>query len=126
MSWRNKERCIILHFAGTVVTTVGADFNQGWANVLFKRTFCSHVLFRSFQKNVSFSVFISILCKRTFCSLRSFPFFAKECFVLTFFFFLFKRTFRALHSFPYFAKEHFVLCVLFFSLKRMLHFFGLG
>jgi len=59
---------------------------QGWASVLFKRTFrslCSfpffakerfvlYVHFRSLQKNVTFSTFISVLCKRTFHSLRSF------------------------------------------------------
>ena len=35
---------------------------QGWAFVLFKRTFRSHVHLRSFQKNVSFSAFMSVLC----------------------------------------------------------------
>ena len=65
---------------------------QGWANVHFKRTFRSDVLFRLFQKNVSisrsfqknvlFSAFISVFCKRTFRSLRFFLFFAKECFIL--------------------------------------------
>ena len=45
---------------------------QGWASVLFKRTF------RSFIKNVPFFPFFSVLYKRTFRSFRSFPFFIKE------------------------------------------------
>ena len=66
--------------------------HQGWASVLFKRTFQSLrsfpffmkerndlcVLFRSLQKNGTIFAFFSVLYKRTEQSLRSFPFFIKE------------------------------------------------
>ena len=71
------------------------SFLQGWASVLFKRTFRSRIHFRSVQrnilfstyisdlfvlyvhfgsvqKNVLFSTFISVQWKWMFCSLRSF------------------------------------------------------
>ena len=95
------------------------QYYQGWASVLFKRTFRSRVHFRSVQKNVLFSTFISVQCKRTFPSLRSFPFSAKERFVLyvhfrsvqknvsfsTFISVQCKRTFRSLHSFLFCKKN---------------------
>ena len=68
---------------------LGIDFLQGWASVLFKRTFRS---------------------------LRSFAFFIKECSVLCV---LYKRTFRSFRSFPFFIKERNVLFyVLFVFISR--------
>ena len=78
--------------------------NQGWANVLFKRTQCSCILLRSFQKNTLFSHSFVFFIKRMLRSLRSFTFFIKECCVLLFFYVL------------YCIKEYGVLCVLLRSL----------
>ena len=100
------------------------------------RMVCSHVHFRTFQKNILFSAFISVLCHRTFRSLHSFLFIAKERFVLcvhfrsieknilfsAFISVLCKRTFCSLRSFLFFAKESFVLCVHFRSLQKNVSF----
>ena len=86
---------------------------QGWASVLFKRTFCSlrsfpfstkerfvlYFLFRSVQKNVLFSTFFYIQYKRTISSLLSFTFSTKEIFVLYVLFLSVKRTFPSIFEF---------------------------
>ena len=87
--WARHQRHQPLPFTMSHLAPAERDKNQGWASVLFKRTFRSFrsftffskersvlsVLLRSFQKNVPFFPFFSVLLKRTERSfLRSFWF----------------------------------------------------
>ena len=95
--------------------------NQGWANVLFKRTQRSFAFFSKernviaffcvlYKKNAAFFTFFSILYKRTKRSLCSFTFFIKDT--------LFIQNYKSCKKKN--AKER---SVLFIRLKRNLSFF---
>ena len=87
------------------------SFLQGWASVLFKRTFRSRIHFRSVQRNISFSTYISDL----FVLYVHFGSVQKNVLFSTFISVQWKWMFRSLRSFLLCKKN--VLFILVWSQK---------